>query len=176
MATTFLLKTDGVPSPEGIAGAGSGYLLLQSGGKIILQQSVSTGLIEEAIEERVLSVKAIRDFIGTRIYPDSLPKDVRYPTIRYFRVADPLEAMTQDGGPSSLGHSRFRLEALAEKKIDTVLLALQLVFAFDGYKGRSAGVLIQATFQTDRSSVYEEPLNVYSQSIELDFWYTQVIE
>ena len=135
-----------------------------------------TDLIEEAIIEKITSTAAIVALIGDRCYLDTLPKDVEYPCIRYFRVSDPPTAMSHDGGPSSLARPRFQFDIFAPAGIDAIFAREQLRIALDGLQETVLDVDIQAAFKDGSRGFYDEATNLYIEQMDFIIWHTQDTE
>ena len=138
--------------------------------------------IEAALFAYLSGLPAIQGLLGNpdgsvRIYRDTLPEEVAYPAMTFFRVSTPrVHALD---GPTGLASPRFQFSAWSgdvanpdgstRSGADDVLDIIDAVrVALDGYSGAMNGVAVRAILADEEGDrdMYDEKTRSYHRMID----------
>lgn len=106
-------------------------------------------MIEDALYTYLMAQTAIRNIIGTRLYPDKLPQDPTLPALVYNNVGS--SPMVQHSGPAKLESTRFQFDAFARTSRDARLLIDAVRLALESYRGSMGTHRVDAIFVLDHA-------------------------
>lgn len=96
--------------------------------------------IETGIVARVLSIPAVTNEIGNRLYADVIPDGAARPSIAYQLLGtEPISNLNADTGKES---ARVQFTVIADNKLDAITLSNALRTALQRYQGPADDITI----------------------------------
>ena len=127
--------------------------------------------IEEAVYSILSAATAVTDVVVLRIYPSFLPQDAALPAIVQERISTiRLSALSDD---PDVSEARISISAMATSISVAHGLADNIRRAFHRYKGTAASVTIDDCWLENESSLYYSDIEVYQQSLDYMFRFTE---
>lgn len=118
-----------------------------------------------AFREFLLTDELVADAVGDRVYSARLPKQPVYPAILVERVSG-REDLTHSG-PAGLREWRLRVTAWAETYAEQCALLEAVRSHLHGSSGAAGNVVLDAFEVTEGPTVYEEALEKYGDSLDV---------
>ena len=127
--------------------------------------------IEEAVYSILSAATAVTDVVTLRIYPSFLPQDAALPAIVQERISTiRLSALSDD---PDVSEARITVSAMATSISVVHGLSDNIRKTFHRYKGTAASVAINDCWLENESSLYYSDIEVYQQSLDYMFRFTE---
>ena len=122
-------------------------------------------MIGKLIYSRLSTDGSITAYIGTKIYPDITPQNVKYPFVVY-TITNSLPVDYKDG-QSNLEEITLQVDVYTQSYDDTQDLANLIRNRLDRFTGTVEGVEVQTIkYVSSDSQVFNAELSVYWMSID----------
>jgi hypothetical protein len=107
--------------------------------------------------------------VDKRIHTDRLPKDVQYPAITFFTLAEPRTY--SQSGDSSLTKPVISFSIWSKTKASGLEVVQALIAALSGWKGMADTTEVYASFFEARTELFDEEAKLYHFPIDFKFHY-----
>ena len=101
------------------------------------------------------SPNAVAAIVGTRVYPDVLPQNAVYPSIRYQRISTPRSQYRTLDGRASYASPRFQLDCYALSRSSALDLAQAVYGLLEGFTGTANGLRVDYVSTEDEAGDVE---------------------
>ncbi len=121
--------------------------------------------IEADMVTYILTLTAITDIIGTRIYYQKLPDDATLPAVTYNRISSPRSRT--HSGDSNLSKPRIQYSCWGITPISVMNLADAFEDEFKSFSGTAGSSTVYATIVENRLSVPDPESKYYHIPVDL---------
>ena len=125
--------------------------------------------LKSEILSYLLTVTAITDIVGTRIWYEKLPEDAALPAISFSRISDPHK-YTQSGD-SGHRNPRIQFSCWAETDQAAEVLAETLSTSLTAFVGVFGSITIQSSFIENKVDMYDPDSKRYFVPVDIKFRY-----
>ena len=113
--------------------------------------------VGKAMRTRLLSVSAVTNLVGTRIYPLTLPQGVTLPAVRYQRISGNSDNYV--AGTTGAAMARIQFDVFANSYASGEALREAIRQAIDPFTGTSSGVIIHSCNAANHMDLFDFPVH-----------------
>ena len=121
--------------------------------------------MEEDLRAYLLTLSAITDLIGQRVYFIKLPQDTTFPALTINRIS--TQRRRSHGGNSNLTRPRIQLTCFAETYLATKAISTQIVNALESYVGTMGSTQVYDSFVENELDLYDSESKIYYLPIDV---------